>query len=203
MSSYYGSSSFSASVWLPPEDDEIPYDSSDSAADTDSPVEYLIEEDVSEEELSETDSMSQLHTLYIVRFTQPPPIPGLHWGIYLQAPGDTTGPIYDVCYHERSNTWGKRELYPEYVSGDTLIWQDGRSAERYLGRNAIAYLDDPEQFRTVIDDTPVPIGIGEDDNCQSWVKDVIVNAVAEGIVGEGALDEMQGIPNFEVEEDCA
>jgi hypothetical protein len=201
MPSYYGSSSFSASVWLPPEDDEIPYDSSDSAADTDSPVEYLIEEEVSEdgeseEDISESGSMSQLHTLYIVRFTQPPPIPGLHWGIYLQAPGETTGPIYDVCYHERSNTWEKRELYLEYVSGDTLIWQDGRSAERYLGRTAIAYIDDPEQITAVIDDTPVPVGIGEDDNCQSWVKDVIVNAVAEGIVGEGALDEMQGIPNF-------
>jgi hypothetical protein len=49
MSSYYGSSSFSASVWLPPEEDEFSYDSTDSAADTDSSVDYFIEEEVSED----------------------------------------------------------------------------------------------------------------------------------------------------------
>jgi hypothetical protein len=76
------------------------------------------------------------------------------------------------------------------------MWQDGREAERYLGRSAIAYLDDLEPFKTVIEDTQVPVGIVDDDNCQSWVQNVIVNAVAEGMVSEGALDEMRGIPNF-------
>jgi len=69
-------------------------------------------------------------------------------------------------------------------------------AEKYLGRTEIGRPNDIEAFTRVMDETPLPLGVGEEENCQSWVKDVISNAVEEGIIGEEALDEMWGIPIF-------
>lgn len=194
MSYYPGSSSFALSfapsVWQPLQDDNdaAAYDESDS----DPPASPTLLSD-SDKSASST---TEYHTLYILRFTQP--FIGLHWSLHVQAPGESEGPVYDVWYHPDSGTWERKETFAEYVSNETLIWGDGRTAERYIGRNFIGLMDDAEivAFREVLNGTPLLVGASEDENCQSWVKDVIEIAAGDGLLTEGAVGNMDEVDSF-------
>ncbi|KAH7379790.1 hypothetical protein BKA64DRAFT_648098 [Cadophora sp. MPI-SDFR-AT-0126] len=201
MSYYYGSSSFSVSV-LQPDEPEFDYEGSDS--DFASPQEYgtdSLEEDSFEEdsssaddESSESDTSPSDYILYILYFDQP--FPGHHWGIYLQPLGNSMGECHDVWILPDGHTWERKTRFVEHVSHDTLIWDDGMEALRYLGRTRIGDVEDVEEFERVMEETPVPEGADEDENCQTWVRNVMVNAEREGVIGDDALAKLRTVPNY-------
>ncbi|PVH71950.1 hypothetical protein DL98DRAFT_596493 [Cadophora sp. DSE1049] len=121
----------------------------------------------------------------ILRFTRP--FPGLHWSIYLHPPGDTIGKSHDVWYHPDSRTWERKTLFVEYVRDDTLIWDNRMTAERYLGWTEIGDVEDVEEFERVMEERSVPEGVDEDQNCQAWVRNVIVNAWWRGLLARMRL----------------
>lgn len=109
---------------------------------------------------------------------------------------DTCGPVYDISYNPQSNTWRRQQRFAYYASNNTLRWEDGSISGKYLGWNEIRSLDDLDAFSRVMDETRLPIGVGEEENCQSWVKDVIINAVDEDVLDPEALLELRDTPNF-------
>ncbi|KAG4413477.1 hypothetical protein IFR04_013378 [Cadophora malorum] len=200
MSYYYGSSSFAASVWQPAYDDEPSYDYDESDSDEFSPqgsAESSEEEDSEDQSESEdegpsdADSSSGSHTLYILVFMQP--FPGYHWSIYLHPPGDTMGESHDVALLLDSHTWERKTRLIDFITDDRLVWDTGMTAERYLERTEIGDVEDVEEFERVMEDTPVPEGVGPDENCQAWVWNVIRNAVDEGVIGEEALARLRTV----------
>ena len=205
MSYYYGSSSFAASVWQAPYDDEpsYEYDYDNSDSDQFSPPESgkssSEEEDSKDlsnsedDEPSAADSFSGTHTLYILVFMQP--FPGYHWSIYLHPPDDTTtmGESHDVALLLDSHTWERKSRLVYSITDDRLVWDTGMTAEKYLERTEIGDVEDVEGFERVMEDTPVLEGVGPDENCQSWVWNVMRNAVNEGVIREEALARLRTV----------
>ncbi|KAL2060677.1 hypothetical protein VTL71DRAFT_9318 [Oculimacula yallundae] len=192
MSSYYGSSSFHASVWQGQyeDKDEPSYDYTDSDTGTISPTHSTSS--------SGSDS-SATATLTIVQFSQP--FPGLHWGILLTRrfgawKGDLGGPCYDVWYDADTGIWEKKVKRVDFATDTSLVWDNNRRAESYIGQREIGFVEDVDAFERVIDDTPVPVGMGHDANCQVWVRDVVKRAVRRGLVDEDALIELESVPNY-------
>lgn len=187
-SSYYSSSSFPASAWQAPEDE---YDHSNSDSDHTPPVyttDSSSDKDGESNEGSHSDSTSDDHAVYILRFTQP--FPGLHWSIFVQDPGEITGISYDVHYDHDVDVWERKRQRVEYIDDETLIWEGGRQVERYHDRTLIGLIDDVEELERVMDETPVPVGVSEDENCQAWVGNVVDDSVTEGLFKAGVIDNL-------------
>jgi len=125
----------------------------------------------------------------VLQFTQPP-IPVLHWSIYLQSDNEG-GPVYNVFYDPRSRSWGRNERQASKVSNMSSVWEGKTSSSaRYSGGTVLGTIDDLSEFQSILRSTPLP---GNNENCQSWVERVVRTAVNRGLLKSDALQKLRQV----------
>lgn len=66
-----------------------------------------------------------------------------------------------------------------------------QQSANYGGRVMLGYINDVEGFKASMLQTPLP---GSGENCQSWIKRAIQDAVSRGLLPASAKAEVGGVP---------
>jgi hypothetical protein len=105
-----------------------------------------------------------------------------HWSLFISPAASVQGTKYDAVNSGIGVTEWNYSYLPNYNKTQSAL---------FGGEVVMGIITSEEAFKALMLSTPLPT---DGENCQTWISNVVYNAVQQGILNEAASQAIQSVP---------